>query len=131
MTDTGNILEEKRDLDTLGGRIGRAREASGLTMEDMAAQLGVTQDTWDNWEGDREEPRANRLAMLAGFLNVSPSWLLYGVGESPTLDTTSAAIQLLVERVEKIEAAHAETGEAILMLRDAIKRLASSENEGV
>lgn len=129
MTRPETILNERPDLDTLGGRIGRAREASGLSMEEVAIQLGVTQDTWDNWEADREEPRANRLAMMAGFLNVSPSWLLFGIGESPSTDNYPELVIELSERLDSLEEAHAQTGEAISMIRETILRLAENVPE--
>ena len=129
MLEQTTILDEKRDLDTLGGRIGRAREASGLSRGEMAVQLGVTRKTWDNWEADREEPRANRLAMLAGFLNVSPSWLLYGIGEAPNSEDYSELIDTLEERISGIERAHAETADAISHLRAIVSRLSSQQRQ--
>ena len=36
--------------------------------------------TLRNWEEDRAEPRANRLQMLAGMLDVSLVWLISGLG---------------------------------------------------
>jgi transcriptional regulator with XRE-family HTH domain len=33
------------------------------------------------WEQDLSEPRANKLSMMAGLLNVSMSWLLTGEGD--------------------------------------------------
>lgn len=39
--------------------------------------------TWQGWENDRSEPRANRLMMMAGALGVSPTWLLGGWGDGP------------------------------------------------
>ena len=129
MSHANSIYDEKRDLDTLGGRIGRAREAAGISFDEIAVQLGVTQETWDNWEADREEPRANRLAMLAGFLNVSPSWLLYGVGESPTQEPYSQIVQELQDKLVRIEEAHNNTAEAITSMKDAIARLANHQVE--
>ncbi|SOC45894.1 helix-turn-helix protein [Rhizobium subbaraonis] len=70
--------------DTTGGRISLARDAAGLTVEEISAVAGVTAETWANWENDRSEPRANRLDMLAGILQVSIAWLLVGQGEGPT-----------------------------------------------
>lgn len=127
MNDTSSILDEQRDLDTLGGRIGRAREACGLGMGEIARQLGVTRETWDNWEADREEPRANRLAMMAGFLNVSPSWLLYGVGESPSDAGYSEIIADLQANLAKVEAAHAKSAEAIRVMKDTLGRLSNQQ----
>jgi HTH-type transcriptional regulator, cell division transcriptional repressor len=66
---------------TYGDRITWAREASGLTASDMARRLGVRLTTVQTWEADRAEPRANRLQMMAGMLNVSLRWLLTGEGD--------------------------------------------------
>lgn len=68
---------------TLGDRLTAAREAQGLSVAQLAARLGVRARTLDGWENDRAEPRANRLQMLAGLLNVSLGWLLTGDGEGP------------------------------------------------
>ena len=80
-------LLESSDVDqsdTIGGRIGRAREAAGFTVAQAARRLGVKTATWQGWENDRSEPRSNRLTMIAGTLGVSPAWLLTGFGEGPT-----------------------------------------------
>ncbi|MEQ8400569.1 MAG: helix-turn-helix transcriptional regulator [Roseitalea porphyridii] len=70
--------------DTLGGRIVSAREAAGLTTAQLARRLGVKSATLQNWETDRAEPRSNKLFMLAGLLNVSPTWLINGLGAAPS-----------------------------------------------
>ncbi|QBK32254.1 helix-turn-helix domain-containing protein [Roseitalea porphyridii] len=70
--------------DTLGGRIVSAREAAGLTTAQLARRLGVKSATLQNWETDRSEPRSNKLFMLAGLLNVSPTWLINGLGAAPS-----------------------------------------------
>lgn len=69
--------------DTTGGRLTRAREAKGLTTSQLARRVGVKTKTLQNWETDRTAPRSNRLAMLAGVLNVSPTWILIRRGEAP------------------------------------------------
>lgn len=69
--------------DTLGGRIVSARESADLTTSQLARRLGIKTQTLQGWETDRSEPRPNRLLTLAGMLNVSPTWLLTGAGESP------------------------------------------------
>jgi len=62
----------------LGPRIRVARENAGLNVTEAARRLGVAKATLQAWEDDRETPRANRLLMLAGLLNVSLSWFLEG-----------------------------------------------------
>ena len=69
--------------DTIGGRISFARAAVGLTVEQISSVAGVTADTWNNWENDRSEPRANRLDMLARILQINIAWLLDGQGKGP------------------------------------------------
>ena len=81
-------LDEASDetSDTIGERLIRAREAMDLTTSQLARRIGVKTQTLDNWETDLTAPRSNRLAMLAGFLNVSPTWILVGRGEAPLVD---------------------------------------------
>lgn len=70
---------------TFGDRLVRAREATGTTQAQLAHRLGIKLVTLRNWEEDRSEPRANKLQMVAGMLNVSMVWLMSGQGEAPTL----------------------------------------------
>ena len=90
--------------DTLGGRIVYAREAAELTTSQFARRLGVKTATLHGWETDRAEPRPNHLMTMAGMLNVSPTWLLTGAGESPidTLNETELMhIRGMVERLRE------------------------------
>lgn len=66
---------------TFGDRLAGAREATDLTQKKLARHLGVKLKTVVAWEQDTSEPRANRLQMLSGLLNVSMRWLLTGEGE--------------------------------------------------
>lgn len=79
--------------DTLGGRIVSGREAAGLTTAQLARRLGVKSATLQNWETDRSEPRSNKLFMLAGLLNVSPTWLINGLGAAPSDDSAASVDQ--------------------------------------
>ena len=81
------------DAATFGDRVAGAREAAGLSQAELARKLGVRKDTVASWEEDRSEPRANKLTMMAGVLNVTIIWLLTGEGEGmapPPLDVLSA-----------------------------------------
>ena len=64
------------DKATFGYRLVAARENSNLSQQDLAQRLGVKNSTIKSWENDNSEPRANRLSMLAGLLNVSITWLI-------------------------------------------------------
>lgn len=69
------------DNATFGDRLTAAREAQALTQSQLARRLGVKLVTIQGWENDTSEPRANKLQMVAGVLNVSIRWLLTGEGE--------------------------------------------------
>ncbi|QOL81211.1 helix-turn-helix domain-containing protein [Pseudooceanicola spongiae] len=66
---------------TFGDRIEAARSAAGMTQGQLAKRLGIKLGTLRSWEEDLSEPRANKLQMLAGLLNVSFTWLLTGEGD--------------------------------------------------
>lgn len=66
---------------TFGDRVAAAREAADMTQAQLARRLGIKKTTLMGWEQDLSEPRANKLSMVSGLLNVSMSWLLTGEGE--------------------------------------------------
>lgn len=77
------------DEATFGDRMAGAREAVGMSQSDLSRRLGVKIKTLRSWEEDLSEPRANKLQMVSGVLNVSLKWLLTGEGEGvdqPELD---------------------------------------------
>ena len=94
--------EHSGSADTLGGRIVFAREAQDLTTSQLARRMGVKTETMQDWETDRAEPRSNRLLTLAGMLNVSPTWLLTGVGESPVDSLTATEMMHIRDSVVRI-----------------------------
>ena len=69
------------EASTFGDRVAGAREQAGMTQKQLAKRLGVRVATMRAWENDLSEPRANRLSILAGLLNVSMMWLINGEGE--------------------------------------------------
>ncbi|KIN71659.1 helix-turn-helix domain-containing protein [Sulfitobacter guttiformis] len=96
MTDPSETIENTAHTDwyspdaaTFGDRVAAARAAAGMTQAVLARRLGVRLATLRSWEDDMSEPRANRLAILAGLLNVSMMWLINGEGEG--LDGEAAA----------------------------------------
>lgn len=100
---------------TFGDRLAGAREAAGLSQPDLARRLGVKVKTLRAWENDVSEPRANRLSMLAGLLNVSIMWLLTGEGAGVDIPSdeggmTEETANLLLElRALRTEAASLAT----------------------
>ncbi|MBB3974992.1 transcriptional regulator with XRE-family HTH domain [Rhizobium azooxidifex] len=113
----------RADGDTLGGRIWRARDALDLSLGELAARMGLPEETVGDWERDHAEPRTQALFMLAGVLGVSPSWLIAGIGQAPSETGPEASTHPLFERLEEIRRLHIQTGEAIDALEAEIARL--------
>ena len=87
---------------TFGDRIIAARESVGLNQSDFARKLGVQLKTVKKWEEDLSEPRANKLQMIAGLLNVSITWLIMGQGAglkgpSDELEHSADMNEILIE----------------------------------
>ena len=124
MSDTTTIFEREQDLDTFGGRLSRARTASGLSTRDLAWRLGAKPETITAWECDRSQPSALRMDKLAGLLNVSLSWLLHGMGTAPVDADEESAVNAVGEQLSKLKQLHAETGLLIGRIEGRLGRLA-------
>ena len=125
MSDTTNIYDETPDFDTIGGRLSRAREASGMSIRQLALRLGVKTSTINAWECDRSQPGAHRLGMLSGLLGVSPCWLLHGIGAAPAdkEDDGDETLEALGAQLDKLRNLHAQTGHLIRRLQNDMERL--------
>lgn len=104
------------DFATFGDRIANARDAMGLTQAQLSRRLGVQEETLADWETDRSEPRANKLQMLAGVLNVSLVWLMSGEGEgapapieTEAVDAEAMLSELRAIRAEQLRLAERST----------------------
>ncbi|MEM8572401.1 MAG: helix-turn-helix transcriptional regulator [Pseudomonadota bacterium] len=93
------------ETSTFGDRVTLAREALGLSQEGLSENLGVKLKTLRNWEENRAEPRANKLQMLAGMLNVSIVWLMSGRGEQPVLvsDESQRVVEECLDELQDIQ----------------------------
>ena len=79
----------------LSTRIINAREASGFSQSQLALRMGIKKTTLAKWETGHTSPRANKLAELAGVLNVPVLWLIAGA-ESPAEVTTPELSETLM-----------------------------------
>ena len=124
-----DMFATRKDNDTLAGRLTRARDAAGITTAQLAKSLGVKKATLEAWEADRSEPRSSRINMLSGILNVSPTWLLHGVGNSPLSETISDELHILRGRLAQLRDLHEKTGELIVSIGNSIDRLEAREGD--
>ncbi len=100
-----NLLKDNyfaNESSTFGDRIIAARESVSLNQSDFARKLGVQLKTVKKWEEDLSEPRANKLQMIAGLLNVSITWLIMGQGAglkgpSDELEHSADMNEILIE----------------------------------
>lgn len=116
---------------TFGDRVAGAREATGMTQAQLARRLGVKKVTLVGWENDMSEPRANRLSMMAGILNVSIMWLLTGEGEgtsSPADEVVAApAFGEVLAELREIRAAMRANTERTARLEKKLRLLLQQE----
>ena len=124
------ILEENwytNENATFGDRLVAAREASQLTPKALARHLGVATKTIENWENDLAEPRANKLQMLSGLLNVSIPWLLTGEGQAiETLPEGSADMMTLLTEVRSLRTEMVSAAERLAVLEKRLKQVAEA-----
>ena len=107
MTTHSNESWFDPDATTFGDRVAGARQHADMTQADLAKRLGVKLKTLRAWEDDQSEPRANKLSMMAGILNVSLLWLLSGEGDgpdSPSLGDLSPDITEMLTEIRDIRA---------------------------
>lgn len=111
---------------TFGDRMTAARERLGLTQAQLAQRLGVKTQTITAWEQDRAEPRANRLQMLAGMLNVPMVWLMTGAGQglaAPDDEPRDTTLLALLGDLREVRLAHARTAERLARLEKRLQVL--------
>ncbi|WP_166418102.1 helix-turn-helix domain-containing protein [Cochlodiniinecator piscidefendens] len=124
MSDTIELSKDhfNESVATFGDRLEAARLAKGLTIEGLAEKLAFTPEGVQAWENDETSPRANRIQLLAGLLNVSLVWLISGEGNgtSQVADTH--------QRPEGVNDALGEIAQLKETLSGALDKLTKLEN---
>lgn len=129
MSDQGQPGTEFEDysfteeIATFGDRVVAARDAMGMTQSQLARRLGIQLKTLRNWEEDRSEPRANKLQMLAGMLNVSIIWLMSGQGQGVSEQSfeLSNDDQDMISEIREVRALHLRMGERLARLEKKLR----------
>ncbi len=118
------------DTATFGDRLADARQAVGLSQEDLARRLGVKLKTLQAWENDISEPRANRLQMVAGLLNVSLRWLLTGEGDgldAPAADDLPREATAVLTDIRQLQADIARCSDRLGRLEKRLRAMWPAE----
>jgi len=94
------------DPELIGSRLMEAREALGLSVEDVADRMTVDPATVRSWESGESVPRPNRLHILSGMLGM-PFGSLFGIGEGqpepPGLSQRMARVEHKLEQVTVLQ----------------------------
>ncbi|RWE81926.1 MAG: helix-turn-helix domain-containing protein [Mesorhizobium sp.] len=77
------IATIRTDSTTLGQRLRQAREAAGLTQNDIADHFKIKRVSVTQWEADTTRPSMERLPKLATLLKTDVAWLLDASGAAP------------------------------------------------
>lgn len=110
------------EIATFGDRVAAARDARALSVKALARHLGVATKTVEGWENDVSEPRANKLQMLSGVLDVSIPWLLTGEGNSFDPDPTEPDVGDILLELRTLRAQAINTAERLARLEKRIRQ---------
>ena len=112
------------DAATFGDRVVGARENSNMTQGQLSRRLGIKLATLQAWEEDRSEPRANKLQMLSGMLNVSLPWLLSGQGigpDEPIQELVQNDISIILLEMRSIKTQMNQTADRLSRLEKQLR----------
>ena len=118
------------EIATFGDRLTAAREAANMSQDALAKRLGVKKSTLRGWEDDLAEPRANRLSMMAGLLNVSMMWLINGEGEgvdTPDEDPLPGDIKDIILEVREIKSDLQAKAQQMARLEKRLRRMVGGD----
>ncbi|WP_227563952.1 XRE family transcriptional regulator [Acinetobacter bereziniae] len=76
-------------METLGTRLRALRKEKKLTQQAVADAIGVSKTSVIYWEKDENTPKHESLNLLAKTLGVLPDYLLYGIKNIETWDSST------------------------------------------
>ena len=94
-------------------RVKELREKAGLSMEQLAKQLGVTKSRVNMWENNGTVPRMNILIELAKYFNVTTDFLL-GNDDASNISLENVRLSTLQRNLGKLSEADLEKAEGML-----------------
>jgi transcriptional regulator with XRE-family HTH domain len=112
-----NIIVRKERMhmanQIFGTRVKYLREKSGLSMEQLAANLGVSKSRVNMWENNGTIPRGDVLIQLAKYFEVSTDYLL-GNDDDSAISESNAKLSSLQRNLGKLNEADLNRAEGML-----------------
>jgi transcriptional regulator with XRE-family HTH domain len=112
-----NIIVRKERMhmanQIFGTRVKYLREKSGLSMEQLAAKLGVSKSRVNMWENNGTIPRGDVLIQLAKYFEVSTDYLL-GNDDDSAISESNAKLSSLQRNLGKLNEADLNRAEGML-----------------
>ena len=90
------------------------RKLEGLTQQELAEKLGVSQNAIHNWETGKREPSIEMIRQIANALNTTPDVLLWGE------DTANKINEVANVKAEATKESKETLQEAIEIIKDFI-----------
>ena len=94
-------------------RVKGLREKAKLSMEQLAAQLGVTKSRINMWENNGTVPRMDVLIKLANYFDVSTDYLL-GNDDTHNVSQDNVKLRALQRNLGKLNEVELEKAEGVL-----------------
>lgn len=115
--------------ETLGDRIRNLRIIHGMSQDDLAKAVGVSNRTVSTWERDARMPRMGPIEKMVKLFNVSKPYLMLGQKDekSPTA-VTSEASEEFIKLAKKIQSLPSDKQAIILQLIDTLIRQIKSND---
>jgi len=85
-----------------GSRLHKLREATGLTQQQVAEQLGITQASYALWERRNVSLKADQIAKLAEILGVSTDRMLLGNSRKASKGGPVGKARKVFEQISKL-----------------------------
>ena len=74
-------------------RLKEVRKAAGLTQKEVAAYVGVNQNTYSYWENGKTRIDSDSIAKLSKLFNVSVDYILDGSPQRATIENAINAVK--------------------------------------
>ncbi len=117
----------KRTRTAFGERLFAARSAAGLSQDEMAEKLGITQAAYAVWERHTTALRPDQIEKLTEILKISVEDLFTSTGRSKERKGPAGRARRAFERVSRLPRARQQY---ILKVVEDLVGLADSESPG-